>query len=283
MISGTSTDVGKTVVTAALAAALRAAGQSVAVCKPAQTGVTVDEPVIWRSDQAQRRDRDRRVGAIPERWLPTPPLVALRADADATRGGRRDTRSRRPTDVTLVEGAGGLLVRFGVDGFTVRDVAAELGATVVVVAAAGLAPSILRAQAKRLPLRESSAAGSSSDPGLGVGSRGPLQPPRSARRPGSAVVGRVPRASRARTSPDSPRPRPRGSSPVARLAVDSDDDAAVEPLAAGCRSAGRSASATTNGTDSPTAPHLRRRSFARRGDRALGSEAASAVSNSSAT
>ncbi len=44
VISGTSTDVGKTVVTAALAAALRAAGQSVAVCKPAQTGVTVDEP-----------------------------------------------------------------------------------------------------------------------------------------------------------------------------------------------------------------------------------------------
>ncbi|MDN2502637.1 ATP-dependent dethiobiotin synthetase BioD, partial [Nocardia nova] len=38
IVTGTSTDVGKTVVTAALAAAARSAGRTVAVCKPAQTG-----------------------------------------------------------------------------------------------------------------------------------------------------------------------------------------------------------------------------------------------------
>lgn len=39
MVTGTGTDVGKTVTTAALAATALAAGRSVAVLKPAQTGV----------------------------------------------------------------------------------------------------------------------------------------------------------------------------------------------------------------------------------------------------
>src|SRR5690606_27078878 len=43
-VTGTSTDIGKTVVTAALAATAIAAGRTVAVCKPAQTGVAQDEP-----------------------------------------------------------------------------------------------------------------------------------------------------------------------------------------------------------------------------------------------
>ena len=38
----------------------------------------------------------------------------------------------------LVEGAGGLLVRFDDDGGTLADVAAQLAAPVLVVAAAGL-------------------------------------------------------------------------------------------------------------------------------------------------
>lgn len=43
-ITGTDTGVGKTVVTAALAANASTGGQTVAVVKPAQTGVTADEP-----------------------------------------------------------------------------------------------------------------------------------------------------------------------------------------------------------------------------------------------
>ncbi|OZE23903.1 dethiobiotin synthase, partial [Rhodococcus sp. 05-2254-6] len=39
LVTGTSTGVGKTVVTAGIAAAARAGGWTVAVCKPAQTGV----------------------------------------------------------------------------------------------------------------------------------------------------------------------------------------------------------------------------------------------------
>ncbi|MDI5976244.1 ATP-dependent dethiobiotin synthetase BioD, partial [Amycolatopsis magusensis] len=44
VISGTGTGVGKTVVTAAIAALAKADGRRVAVLKPAQTGVTDGEP-----------------------------------------------------------------------------------------------------------------------------------------------------------------------------------------------------------------------------------------------
>ena len=44
VVTGTDTGVGKTVVTAALAAALRVAGSRVAVVKPVQTGVALGEP-----------------------------------------------------------------------------------------------------------------------------------------------------------------------------------------------------------------------------------------------
>ncbi|MFD5761884.1 AAA family ATPase, partial [Streptomyces sp. NPDC127044] len=43
VITGTGTEVGKTVTTAAVAATALAAGRSVAVLKPAQTGVRPDE------------------------------------------------------------------------------------------------------------------------------------------------------------------------------------------------------------------------------------------------
>lgn len=45
VITGTGTEVGKTVVTAAVAATALAAGRSVAVLKAAQTGVGPDEQI----------------------------------------------------------------------------------------------------------------------------------------------------------------------------------------------------------------------------------------------
>lgn len=140
VVSGTSTDVGKTVVTAALAAALRATGATVAVCKPAQTGIAPDEP----GDLAEVTRLSGVTATVELARYPEP----LAPDTAARRAAMpmltraqvvsavRDLDSRH--DVTLLEGAGGLLVRLGADGFTVRDVAADLGAPVVVVAAAGL-------------------------------------------------------------------------------------------------------------------------------------------------
>ncbi|WP_305091644.1 dethiobiotin synthase [Prescottella sp. R16] len=140
VVSGTSTDVGKTVVTAALVAVLAAQGLSVAVCKPGQTGVAPGEP----GDLA---DVTRLTGVTTTVELARYP-EPLAPDTAARRAGLpplnraqvvaavRELEARH--DIVLVEGAGGLLVRLGDDGFTIRDVAADLGAPVVVVAAAGL-------------------------------------------------------------------------------------------------------------------------------------------------
>ncbi|MFC5723425.1 dethiobiotin synthase [Streptomyces gamaensis] len=140
MVTGTGTGVGKTVVTAALAAAALAAGRSVAVLKPAQTGVTADEP----GDVAEVR---RLAGGITGEELARYP-EPLAPDTAARRAGRAAVRPRgieraaarlaAGHDLVLVEGAGGLLVRFDEEGATLADAARLLGAPVLLVARAGL-------------------------------------------------------------------------------------------------------------------------------------------------
>ncbi|MFE3195373.1 dethiobiotin synthase [Nocardia sp. NPDC059240] len=136
-ITGTSTDVGKTIVTAALAAAAHAAGLNVAVCKPAQTGVAPGEPgdlaVITRLSGVTRT---LELARYPEPLAPDTaarrsgyPLLTL---SETVAG----IESCADADLVLVEGAGGLLVRIG--DFTLLDLAQKLGAPVLLVAAAGL-------------------------------------------------------------------------------------------------------------------------------------------------
>jgi len=141
VVTGTSTDVGKTVATAALAAHALAAGRRVAVCKPAQTGVADDAPGDLHEIRRLVGDAVRTVELAR---YPDP----LAPDTAARRSGRRlldldevvavIRRLDAEHDLTLVEGAGGLLVRLGANGFTLADVAAALGAPAVIVAAAGL-------------------------------------------------------------------------------------------------------------------------------------------------
>jgi dethiobiotin synthetase len=137
VVTGTGTGVGKTVVTAAVAAL--AAGR-VAVLKPAQTGVAEDED----GDLAEivrlvPGVTTRELGRYPE---PLAPATAAR------RSGMAPVRPLQAAaaamdlaadhDLVLIEGAGGVLVRFDDDGGTLADVAAKFGAPVLVVAAAGL-------------------------------------------------------------------------------------------------------------------------------------------------
>ncbi|MEU7633245.1 dethiobiotin synthase [Nocardia sp. NPDC049220] len=137
LITGTSTDVGKTVVTAAIAAAARARGRSVAVCKPGQTGVAPGAP----GDLAEIQ----RLSGVPRvlelARYPDP----LAPDTAARRAGLPELTlaetvaavdSLADADLVLVEGAGGLLVRLG--DFTLLDLARKLGSPVLLVAAAGL-------------------------------------------------------------------------------------------------------------------------------------------------
>ncbi|GAA3800473.1 dethiobiotin synthase [Streptomyces phyllanthi] len=140
VITGTGTEVGKTVTTAAVAAVAIAAGRSVAVLKPAQTGVRPDE----------RGDADevaRLAGAVTACELARYPEPLAPATA-ARRSGLPPVRPEEVAqaaaklaadhDLVLVEGAGGLLVRFDETGGTLADAARLLDAPVLVVASAGL-------------------------------------------------------------------------------------------------------------------------------------------------
>ncbi|MFI9414246.1 dethiobiotin synthase [Nocardia gamkensis] len=137
LITGTSTDVGKTVVTAAVAAVARASGRSVAVCKPGQTGVAAGEP----GDLAEIERLSGVTRTLELARYPDP----LAPDTAARRAGLpeltlADTAaavdSLADADLVLVEGAGGLLVRLG--DFTLLDLAQKLGAPVLLVTAAAL-------------------------------------------------------------------------------------------------------------------------------------------------
>ena len=139
VVTGTGTGVGKTVATAALACQARLSGRDVAVCKPVQTG-TVDG-----DDDLAEIGRLAGVDALYPGWRYPEPLAPLAAAQRAgaalpTRAELIDlvARADAPGRLTLVEGAGGLLVELGEGGVTLRDLAADLAAPVLIVVAAGL-------------------------------------------------------------------------------------------------------------------------------------------------
>jgi len=139
VVTGTDTEVGKTVVTAALAAVARARGEKVAVVKPVQTGVSEGEP--GDLDEVRRLSGAgdlHEFARFPDPLAPataarragvTPPTVAELA---------RRIEALADRDLVLVEGAGGLLVRFDASGGTIADLASLLGAPAVVVTRAAL-------------------------------------------------------------------------------------------------------------------------------------------------
>lgn len=145
VVTGTGTDIGKTVATAALAAAYTASGLRVAAVKPAQTGVAPDEP----GDLDVVRVLGGAATVLEPARLPEP----LAPDTAARRAGIAlppvgDTAARvvelaGTHDIVLVEGAGGLLVRLDDAGGTIADLASAVARAgvemaVVVVVAAGL-------------------------------------------------------------------------------------------------------------------------------------------------
>ncbi|GAA5114699.1 dethiobiotin synthase [Haloechinothrix salitolerans] len=140
IVTGTDTEVGKTVVTAGIAAIAVERGHRVAVIKPAQTGVADGEPGDVDLVKGLAGDiTTRELRRYPDPLAPdtaarrsgiehvTPPEVA-EAAADLNSSN----------DLVLVEGAGGLLVRLDDKGGSLADVAWSLAAPVVIVARAGL-------------------------------------------------------------------------------------------------------------------------------------------------
>ncbi|MDX2934872.1 dethiobiotin synthase [Streptomyces ipomoeae] len=140
VITGTGTEVGKTVTTAAVAAVGVASGRSVAVLKAAQTGVRPDER--GDADEVARLAGDvtaRELARYPD---PLAPATAARRSGlppvhpeDVAEAAAKLAVDH---DLVLIEGAGGLLVRFDEAGGTLADTARLLAAPVLVVASAGL-------------------------------------------------------------------------------------------------------------------------------------------------
>jgi dethiobiotin synthetase len=139
VITGTDTGVGKTIATAALACHARLAGIDVAVCKPVQTGIADGD------DDLAEVARLSGVGALIPGWRYPEPLAPVAAAQRAglplpTRGELVGLvrGATRPGRLTLVEGAGGLLVELGEGGVTLRDLTAALQASVLLVVGPGL-------------------------------------------------------------------------------------------------------------------------------------------------
>jgi dethiobiotin synthetase len=140
VVTGTGTGVGKTIVTAALAALAADRGASVAVVKPAQTGLRPDEP--GDLDDVRRLSGVADLHELIRYPDPLSPAAAARRSGlptlamhDVVRTVAELAETRR---LVLVEGAGGLLVRFDEEGWTLADLAVALDAPAVVVTSAGL-------------------------------------------------------------------------------------------------------------------------------------------------
>lgn len=140
VVTGTDTGVGKTLVSAAVASAWRAAGHAVTYVKPVQSGAADGDDDA--ADVASLADVPTVVGPVVGPSLA--PAVAVRLAGatleraellDVVAGARREAGA----DARLVvEGAGGITVELGTDGTTLTDLAADLDLPVLVVARPGL-------------------------------------------------------------------------------------------------------------------------------------------------
>lgn len=139
VVTGTDTGVGKTIATAALASCARQLGIDVAVCKPAQTGTADGDDDL--------AEVGRLSGVTELAGLARYPLPMCPAAAAGQAGMSLPSRDEvlrvirgvdRPGRLTLVEGAGGLLVQLAGGGTTLRDLAGDMEAAVLVVTRAGL-------------------------------------------------------------------------------------------------------------------------------------------------
>ncbi|WP_449373153.1 dethiobiotin synthase [Arthrobacter psychrolactophilus] len=125
LVTGTDTDVGKTLTTAALAAALQAQGASVAVYKPVQTGVAAGEGGDMGEVRRLAGTRDCAEGV--RLTLPMAPVAAALRESRTLPALAVHVAAVQSLaaghDHVLVEGAGGLLVALDHDGNTIADMA----------------------------------------------------------------------------------------------------------------------------------------------------------------
>lgn len=140
-VTGTGTEVGKTVVAAVIARTLSASGREVAVFKPAVTGLEeegeTDHALLRRAAGSKQSDEE----IAPYRYGPpaSPHLAAALAGEkiDFERLLASARAAAASSDALVCEGVGGLLVPLS-DGYLVRDLAVDLALPLAIVAPPGL-------------------------------------------------------------------------------------------------------------------------------------------------
>ncbi len=140
-MTGTGTEVGKTVVAAAIARTLTAEGKRVAVFKPAVTGLDEggepDHALLRRAAGSEQSDDE----IAPYRYgPPMSPHLAAELAGERIEPERLVTAARdaaADADALVCEGVGGLLVPLS-PGYLVRDLAVDLALPLVIAASPGL-------------------------------------------------------------------------------------------------------------------------------------------------
>lgn len=136
-VTGTGTDVGKSVVAGVIAQTAVGSGRSVAVFKPAVSGLDeigeADHELLRRASGSVQTDDE----IAPYRYGPavSPHLAAELAgeEIEPARLLAAAKAAGESADVLVCEGVGGLLVPLA-PGYLVRNLAADLGLPVVIVA-----------------------------------------------------------------------------------------------------------------------------------------------------
>jgi len=141
-VTGTGTGVGKTIVSAALLAAMHMAGKPVRAYKPVVTGLA-EPPGAWPADHELLA---LAAGMSPEQVAPlrfgpavSPHLAGslVNEPIDAVMLVECAQTAASAGETLVVEGVGGLLVPLA-DDFTVRDLAVELALPLLIAASPGL-------------------------------------------------------------------------------------------------------------------------------------------------
>jgi len=136
-ITGTGTEVGKTVVSMAVIGALRSMGLDVCGMKPVESGcdsIATDGAALLEASGAGEPMEliTPFVFRVPLAPLDAARLEGRRVDAEAIVSTALELASRH--EALVVEGVGGLMVPLAENGYLVRDMVRDLGLPVIVAA-----------------------------------------------------------------------------------------------------------------------------------------------------